>query len=313
MPDSKQDLTMLIVGDVLVSRPDPSTALRHVRDFLRSGDIVLGNLEATIADTTGTPWPKSDKTANWTTGDARKFKTETLKKIQRDPILVKMKGRDVSILTDCAFSAVSVANNHSMDFGYEPLRETMERLAAAGIGHAGGGSDFASAHKPAIVEQGGCRVALLAYTSLSMPGWAAGPESPGVAVMHAYTAYQPPVRVLEVPGTPATIRTWAYPEDKEILAADIEAARKVADIVVASFHWGVSGKTMTVCDYQIEYGHHAIDAGADLVFGHHPHQIHGIEVYRGRPIFYSLGNFCVDYHDAGMETETFIVRCPHRG
>jgi poly-gamma-glutamate capsule biosynthesis protein CapA/YwtB (metallophosphatase superfamily) len=100
-------------------------------------------------------------------------------------------------------------------------------------------------------------------------------------------------------------------EDKIRLAVDIAAARKRADIAVCAFHWGISRGHMKIAEYQIELAHHAIDCGADIVFGHHPHVLQGIEVYRGKAIFYSLGNFTFAQHNPakGHEAEAAIVRC----
>ncbi len=280
-------MNIMLVGDVLVRREDPPSVFRYMRDVFQQADILFGNLEGAIADG-GTPLAKAHE-ADWKKADARQM----------------------SALVSAGFSAVNVANNHMMDFGHEALLETLEHLDRAGILHTGGGRNFAAAHMPAIVEREGCRVALLGYTSVFTESWAAGPQSAGLAVLPAKTAYEPPPRFLEVPGTPPTIHTWMLPEAKSQLRADIAAAREKADIVICTFHWGVSKGVQNITDYQIELGHHAIDCGADLVFGHHPHRIHGIEVYQGRAIFYSLGNFTFADHNPkkGHELETLAVRC----
>ncbi len=285
------ELIMLLVGDVLVSREDPSSAFRYVRNLLQEADIVFGNLEGSVADG-GTPLAKASD-ADWKKADARQ----------------------ISALESAGFSAVNVANNHMMDFGQDAMLETLRHLDRIGVLHTGGGHNYAAAHTPAIVERKGCRVALLGYTSVFTQSWAAGAQSAGLAVMPAKTAYEPPSRFLEVPGTPPTIHTWMLPEAKSQLRADIAAAREKSDIVICTFHWGVSQGVQKIADYQIELGHHAIDAGADLVFGHHPHRIHGIEVYQGRAIFYSLGNFTFADHNPkkGHELETLVIRCRLHG
>lgn len=279
-------LTLLLVGDVFVCREDPPSAFQHVKDLISGADFALGNLEGSVADS-GTPSLKASG-SNW-----------------------KADARQIAAVGFAGFDAMNVANNHMMDFGSEALLETIAQLDRLGILHTGGGRNFAEAHTPALVEREGCRVAMLGYTSVFMDSWRAGPQSPGLAVIRAHTAYQPPPRFFEAPGTPPIIRTWAAPEDKAQLSADIAAARGKADIVICTFHWGVSQGFKKICDYQIELAHHAIDAGADLVFGHHPHLIQGIEVYDGRAIFYSLGNFTFAHHNlaGGHELETLMVRC----
>ena len=281
-----RELTMLIVGDVFVRRDDPPGVFKHVKDLLRGADFTLGNLEGSVADS----------------GAARE---------KAGAVAWKADARQIAAVETAGFHAMTVANNHMMDYGHEALLETLSNLDRLGVKHAGGGHNFAEAHAPAIMEREGCRVALLGYTSVFMEGWAARPESSGLAVMSARTSYEPPARYFEAPGTPPIIHTWVVPADKVQLTADIAAARRQADIVVCTFHWGVSGGYKKLTEYQVELGHHAIDAGADLVFGHHPHVTQGVEVYRGRVIFYSLGNFTFARHNPakGHELETMIIRC----
>lgn len=277
--------TLLLVGDIFVQRDDPSSVFQHVGEILRDADFTFGNLEGSTSDA-GEPW--SIKETNW-----------------------KADGRQAEAVKSAGFDALNVANNHMLDFGHAALFETLGRLDGYGIAHTGGGRNKAEAHKPAIVEKGGCRIAMLGYTSVFIPEWAAGENSPGLAVMRARTSYEPPSRVFEVPGTPPIIRTQLVLEDKEQLEADIRTAREQADIVVCAFHWGVSRGFMKVAEYQTELGHHAVDVGADIVFGHHPHVIQAVEVYKGKAIFYSLGNFTFAQHNPakGHEAETMIVRC----
>ncbi|MGZ8211651.1 MAG: CapA family protein [Burkholderiales bacterium] len=285
MSDNRE-MTMLIVGDVFVRRDDPPSVFQHVKDLMRSADFMLGNLEGSVCDV----------------GTAReKLGAEAWKADSRQLAAVQTGG----------FHAMTVANNHMMDYGHEAMLETIRNLDRIGVKHTGGGRNFAEAHAPAIVERDGCRVALLGYTSVFMADWAAGPESSGLAVMRARTSYEPPRRYFEAPGTPPTIHTWVEEEHKAQLAADVAAARKQADIVICTFHWGVSAGYVKLTEYQVELGRHAIDSGADLVFGHHPHVVQGIEVRKGRPIFYSLGNFTFARHNPkkGHELETLMIRC----
>ena len=96
------------------------------------------------------------------------------------------------------------------------------------------------------------------------------------------------------PGTAPAIISIAYPEDVEAMKEDIAKAKALADVVVASFHWGVHYVRGTIATYQREVAHAAIDAGVDLIVGHHPHELKGVEVYKGKAIFYSMGNFAFD-------------------
>lgn len=284
---NSDELVMLLVGDVFVRRDDPQSVFQHVKQVMCKADFMIGNLEGSVADG-GSAQMKSAGTQPW-----------------------KSDARQISAVETAGFHAMTVANNHMMDFGSEALLETLANLDRIGVKHTGGGRNFAEAHAPAVVERGGCKVALLGYTSVYMEDWAAGANTPGLAVMRAHTAYQPPARFFEAPGSPPIIHSWVAAEHKEQLIADVAAARKVADIVVCTFHWGVSAGFKKLTEYQVELGRHAVDAGADLVFGHHPHVMQGVEVYKGKAIFYSLGNFTFARHDPnkGHELETLMIRC----
>ncbi|MEC3980174.1 CapA family protein [Amycolatopsis sp. H20-H5] len=145
-----------------------------------------------------------------------------------------------------------------------------------------------------MAEHGGRRIAFLAYTSICWPvGQAATEDSPGVAEAFALTSYQPDYRVSDVPGRPPTILTKPVPEHLGTLITDLRRARAEHDVVVVSMHWGIPGDRLA--DYQIEYAHAAVEAGADLVVGHGPHSVQAVEVYLGRAILYSLGNLVFDW------------------
>lgn len=171
-------------------------------------------------------------------------------------------------LARAGIRVVSLANNHSMDYGWEGLTDTMRALDEAGIRHVGAGESLAAARRPAIVEVQGKRVAFLAY-SLTFPEefWAAA-DKPGTPFGH-----------------------------EEHVRADVAAARKRADVVLVSFHWGREGTT-TLRDYQMQLGRAAIDAGASAVLGHHPHILQAVERYRDGVILYSLGNFVFGSYSA---------------
>lgn len=284
------DKTLLIVGDVFVRRADPENAFRHVADVFGRADFLLGNLEGVVADG-GTPWQK---------GDINVWKAD---------------GRQIEAIRTGHFHAMGVTNNHILDFGHDGLAKTLANLDDIGVKHAGAGNNLDEAHAPAILERDGVRVALLAYTSVFVKGWEATAERPGLAVVRARTAYEPDYRVGELPGAPPIIRSWVEKPDLERVRADIAAARQAADIVICSFHWGISGGYEKLTEYQVELGHHAVDCGADLVFGHHPHLLQGVEFYRDKPIFYSLGNFTFARHnpDKGQELESLIARCRIEG
>ncbi len=159
------------------------------------------------------------------------------------------------------FNLVTLANNHSMDFGGEALVETMHNLDAAGIAWIGAGENLTEARRMAIYTVKGAKVAFLGYSLVQ------------------------PVEFFAGKGRPGTTPGW-----EKIFTADIARARSLADYVIVSFHWGKEGSA-TVHPNQRSAAHRAIEAGADAVIGHHPHVLQGVERYKGGIIFYSLGNF----------------------
>lgn len=169
---------------------------------------------------------------------------------------------------------VSLANNHALDFGAAALTETMERLDGSGVKYAGAGRDAAAAYKPAILEVNGVKVGFLAFTdTFAVPPrhhglWAAGEGKPGVALL----------------------------TDQDAVVSAIEAAHPAADILVVSFHWGYEYLPHPARE-QRALAHAAVEAGADIVVGHHPHVPQGVEVYRDRLIAYSLGNLVFHPYD----------------
>lgn len=168
------------------------------------------------------------------------------------------------------FDFVSIANNHIMDFGPDALEDTIAVLQEHGIAYAGAGKNLAEARQPALLERKGLRVAVLAYNNTFPLEFNATPDRPGTAR-----------------------GVWEH------IREDVRKAAATADLVIVSFHW--SGERIKIPrDYQRSFGRLCIDAGAHLVFGHHPHVHQGVEVYKNGLIAYSLGNFIF----AGYSKET---------
>jgi poly-gamma-glutamate capsule biosynthesis protein CapA/YwtB (metallophosphatase superfamily) len=210
-----------------------------------------------------------------------------------------------------------VANNPSMHHGRKVFMRSMEVLEEAGIPHGGGGRNLAEARRPAIIERNGLKVAFVCRSAVCPPVAAATDERAGVARFRVSTAYRAPDRILDVPGSPAIVHTIPDPGDKANFLDDLRAARQEADLVIASWHWGVSratGGQGGLVGYQIEMAHASIDAGADMVVGHHPHVLQPVEFYRGKPIVYSLGNYVHDMDSMGRHKFlTALLRCEVRG
>lgn len=167
----------------------------------------------------------------------------------------------VSVLTEGGFNGAMLANNHMSDFGNIALLGTISNLNSAGILTAGAGIDADIASLPVLVERNGISVAVFSCTTLAHRYAYATANSPGVARASL-----------------------------EAVRRSIERFRRFADVAVVNIHWG-DEYTNYPSEEQVELGRELVDAGADAVIGHHSHVYQGVEVYRGRPIVYSLGNF----------------------
>lgn len=183
---------------------------------------------------------------------------------------------------------ISIASNHTMDWGPDPMLDTLELFRSMGKHAIGAGKDAEEARRPAIVERKGVKIAFLAYCSVLRDGQSAGAGKAGVAPVRAHTYYAPEEFQ---PGTPPRIITEPYEEDVLAMQEDIRKAKQQADVVIMSIHWGLRHVPKTICTYQPPVAHAAIDAGCDLILGHHAHSIKAVEVYKGKVCFYSIGNF----------------------
>ena len=166
------------------------------------------------------------------------------------------------------FTAVSVANNHTGDFGPDAVVGQLTMLDEAHLPCFGGGRDSQEARRPLILDRKGLRIALLGRNGFPPKSFAAGEKRPGVA--------------------------WINDDE---LIEDIRAARRRdrADMVIPFLHWGIE-VTPDPTDWQRQLARRLIDAGASAVVGAHPHVTQTVEIYKGRPIVYSLGNFVFDYY-----------------
>lgn len=186
--------------------------------------------------------------------------------------------RSSAVLTAGGFDVVTLANNHILDYGREGLFTTWTVLDSIGIVHVGTGRTRDEAHTHRIVEAGGSRVAFLAYNHTFPKAFWATDSRAGTA--HA---------------------------SDEGLAREVRRAGAEADIVIVAFHW--SGELLeTPREYQHILARIAVDNGADLVVGHHPHTLQPLEWYRGSLIAYSLGNFVFGSYSPEARGAALFIR-----
>ena len=255
---NKQTVSILFAGDIVLDGlpgeevkkgKDPFSAFSSL---FSNADIRVANLECVVA-TTGVA---ADKNFTF------RAHPRTLEMLKRH------------------FDAVSIANNHSGDFGRMAFKEMLGLLDQQKIGRFGGGYNLREAHTPLIIERKGLRIALLGYDEFMPRSFEADVDAAGVA--------------------------WS--EDEQVVS-DIKVARLhyKADVVIPFMHWGWENE-MLASDRQRQLARKMIDAGADAVIGGHPHVVQDTEQYRGKPIIYSIGNFMMDALDNDAQTKGWVVR-----
>jgi hypothetical protein len=222
-------------GKIVRDGKDPFAALTNI---LSTSGIRIANLECVIA-TTGR---RIDKPYNF------RAHPRTIKLLKRH------------------FDAVSLANNHTGDFGVEAFKQMLRLLDEQGLSYFGGGHNLRHAHTPLFIDRNGIRIAFLGYNEFLPRSFEADFDRPGQA--------------------------WS--EDEQVVL-DIRNARSMhrADLVIPYMHWGFENEPVANLR-QRRLARLMIDAGADAIVGSHPHVIQDVEYYRGKPVFYSLGNFVFD-------------------
>jgi poly-gamma-glutamate capsule biosynthesis protein CapA/YwtB (metallophosphatase superfamily) len=264
--DAEGVVTLCAVGDIMVNRDDPASIFDLAGPVLRDADATFGNCESTYSER-GSRNPA-------TRGEVRAHP------------------RNLDAFTAAGFDVVSFANNHHLDAGYDAFFDTLDALRERGIATCGAGRDLAEARQPAILERNGTRVAFLGYSAILFPGYEAADNRPGCAPLRVHTHYEQVE--IEQPGSAPDVITFTREEDLEALREDVRVARERADVVVVTPHWGIHFEPATIAQYETEVGRAAIDAGADVVLGHHQHILKPVQVYKGKVIVHGMGNFAMD-------------------
>ena len=320
--------SLVAIGDLLYSHPmagDTTRAFQKVVELIKSGDVTIGNQEGVFLDLKGFTGTGYGNGLLWGEGSLAK----------------DMKALGVDM--------VSVANNHSTDFGPEGLLETRRLLDEAGMVHSGGGRTLQEARAAGILQTPKGRVALVSTASTFKPNASANdafadvPARPGIstlrlrkrhlvnrdqldAIKRLATERASPLQPAPAPGATEVVfgeQTYRL-SDKSGLSYDMDLydhagllksvrdAKAASDLTVFTIHahestTGLDDDTPPPPDFLITLFHDCIDAGADVIMGGGPHSLRGIEIYKGKPIFYGLGVFFIKGEIKVLQETAFRV------
>jgi len=263
-----EPLQLMMLGDCMLGRMVNEVLESQLSVYpwgdtlqvLKSADWRMCNLECVISDR-GMPW----------SGYKKAF-------------CFRSAAKNIAVLEAAQMNAVSLANNHTLDYGYEAMFEMLDILNRAGIAHSGAGANLEDASRVVVSDVRGKKVGLLAFTD-NEPSWEAKARQPGVFYVPVDLKDRRAHQLLEI----------------------VRAERNALDLLIISAHWGGNwGYTPEMG--HVPFAHALIEAGASVVFGHSCHVFRGIEFYQGRLIFYSAGDFVDDYAVDRMERndEAFI-------
>jgi len=258
-------VAVILVGDIMLDRGVEYMVEKEgngnfkfpflkIADELKMADIIFGNLEGPISD--------------------KGTMVGSIYSFRNDP-------KAIVGLTFAGFNILSLANNHTFDYGREALEDTFLRLNDADIKYVGAGLNEGEVFSPVIKKIGNTEIGFLAYTNLGPESWKAGEKNSGIA--------------------------WISEKEINKIKEDIKNTKERTDILIVSLHSGEEYQKEPT-QFQVEFSKMAIDAGADLVIGHHPHVVQKSEKYKNGWIFYSSGNFVFDQNFSEETMEGQIVK-----
>jgi poly-gamma-glutamate capsule biosynthesis protein CapA/YwtB (metallophosphatase superfamily) len=264
MTKTNDNIIIYGVGDIAPDRDNPESMFQHVTDVVKSGDISFCHLECVLSNRGVGPHAKD---------------------VAKDPKMA-------SVLKKTGFDIVGMASNHNMGAGMDAFLDSIDHLKEQDLKVIGVGRNIEEARTPGIFDCRGTKIAFLDYNAVLEPNAWAEANRPGAAPLRVKSFFEP----LEPfqPGTPARVFTYPDRGDMSAMIEDVKKAKKQADVVIVSIHSGVHLMPAIIADYQKDCARAAIDNGADLVLQHHAHILKGIEVYKGKVIFYGLGNFAIE-------------------
>lgn len=289
---NQQNGAIGLVGDVMIEIPTVRSRRSSVQAFdaalsaLVANEIVIANLEMPLS--------------------TRGYRVKKHSNLRSAPQVI---GDVVAMDVD----AVSLANNHMMDYGPDALFDTIAACEGVALPACGAGKDLDAAMAPVVLDSANARVGLISVASTLPVESDAGVDKPGIAPVRVGFSFEIDSNLLvEQPGTMPIVHSWVDVDDQTRLCDAILDLKQQVDFVIVAIHWGVPPYWLSphqgfLAEYQQPLGHALIDAGADVICGHHSHSLHPIEIYKGRPIFYSLGNFIFQNPRGFMEPESVIA------
>lgn len=256
-------------GDVVIRHPlfgegaVNSTGFTELMDFMRRGDLAWGACEVQFS--------------------TRGFRTDS----EIAYLVPPRVGQD---LGKAGFNVMTVATNHTWDFGPDAFLDTLDNLSAGGVTTIGGGRTPQEAWAPMIREINGVRVGILAASCLVPPYYAVREDRPGIAAVRVRQEIAlDPLGMMMEPGAPLKVNSFAAPEDVSVLTDAVRKLKAQVDVVIVSVHWGY-GRGTPLAAYQRPLAQQIVEAGADMILGNHAHSPTAIELIDGKPVIYSLGN-----------------------
>jgi len=291
--NTMSELIMMAVGDIILDTPKPAEQFFElVKPVLAQSDLAVGQCEV-LYTSRGIP----------TFIDPRYPSTPS-------PI------SSISALQYAGFDVMTMAGNHAWDAGVPGIEDTINALDEYGIAHTGAGMNLDEAHEPAVVERNGIKFGFLSYNCVGPVGSWASDIKPGCAYVKIDTVYES-----GFPACPPSIKSYPDRETLARMEEEIRALRPQVDVLVVALHKGIGFLPVRLADYEFTVSHAAIDAGADLIIGHHAHILKGVEIYKGKYILHGLGHF-TNVLDHGMgkdkapeEAAKFMYnfKCDHGG
>lgn len=253
-------ISIVLAGDLVLDEPDGGYWLSGIAPALREADLAVGHLEV----------PHTNRGAE----------------LKGDVPAPGAPPENLAAIAQAGFAMLSLAGNHIADCGAEGIADTIAGLDAQGVAYCGAGSTLEAARRPAVMVCDGVAVALLSYNCVGPEASWATDERAGCAYLRIETADGAPI-------APAADLAAMTEEAAATLRADIAAARGQADVVLVALHKGIVHTPARLAPYERALSYAAVEAGADVVIGHHAHIVRGIEFHQGKPIFHGLGNGCV--------------------